>query len=92
MAKAKSIAQVLEQMDNLVKLAKDDPESEESRNAAMQVINLMDEHELVCIPKADVERAKKVIEGAQGLMRKAKAEKNKAMLMGAVAGYMFAGR
>lgn len=89
---AKSIAQVLEQMENLVKLAKDDPESEESRNAAMQVVNLMDEHDLVCIPKTDVERAKKVIDGAQGLMKKAKQEKNKAMLMGAIAGYMFAGR
>ena len=80
---------VLEKVRKLVLLANDGGEdSEESRTAAVQVTKLMKEHELVLIPKAEIDRVQKLIGDAQALARTQKADATQKMLIGGIAGLL----
>lgn len=82
---------VVEKARALLKLAADDPDSEESRTAASKVVQLMKDNDLVLIPKSEVEKAMKSIGEATAIAKKAEAEKMQNMLLGGALGFMFGG-
>ena len=82
---------VVEKARALLKLAADDPDSEESRTAAVKVVQLMKAHDLVLVPKNLVEDSLKKIGEATALAQKAEQEKMQNMLIGAAAGFFLGG-
>ena len=76
---------MLEKVGNLIKLA-NGQDNEEARTAAMQATKLMKEHELVLVPKSEIDRIQKVVEGAQALQQTMQKEKLQNMALGALAG------
>jgi len=80
-------AKVLEKVHNLVKLAASG-DTEEARTAAVQATKLMKEHELVLVPKTEIDRVQKMVEGAQALARQHAAEATQKMLIGGVVGLL----
>jgi hypothetical protein len=80
---------VLEKVHNLVKLAAS-AEGEEARTAAVQATKLMKEHELVLIPRSEIERVEKAIEGARALARQQQNEGMQKMLIGGAVGLFLA--
>lgn len=82
---------VLEKVASLVRLANGAPDTEEARTAAVQAMQLMKEHELVLVPKSELERVQKVVEGANALARQVKEEGTQKMVLGAMAG-LFLGK
>jgi hypothetical protein len=81
----KTTTDIVERVQNLCRLAQNENENE-ARNAAMQAVRLMNEHDLAFVPKADLEKAMKAISGAQELAKQAKAESTKNMLLGGLIG------
>lgn len=81
---------VVEKVQKLCALAGSDNE-EEASTAALQAVRMMKEHKLSLIATEDLERAQKVIAGAQELQKRAEANATKKMALGALAGYLFAG-
>jgi hypothetical protein len=82
---------VLEKVGKLLKLANDGGgESEEARSSAIQAVKLMKEHELVLVPKSEIDRVSKLIEGANSLARQQKGEATQKLILGAVAGVLLA--
>lgn len=81
---------VLQQVRDLVKLANDDEDSEESRTAAMKATRMMKQHELVLIPKSEIDRVQKMVEGAQQLARQHASERNQDRMMGGIVGLLLA--
>lgn len=81
----------LEKVQKLIRLATSDNE-EEARSAAIQATRLMKEHELVLVPRSEIERIEKVIGEAQSLAASSKQESMQKMMLGALAGYLFAGK
>jgi hypothetical protein len=84
-----STHEVLEKVQKLVRLAASDNE-EEARTAAMQATRLMKEHELVLVPRSEIERIEKVIGDARELATTSKGEATQKMMIGALAGFFFA--
>lgn len=78
---------VLEKVHNLVKLAASG-DNEEARTAAVQATRLMKEHELVLVPKSEIDRVQKMIDGAQALAREHKADTSQKMLLAGIAGVL----
>lgn len=76
---------VLEKVHNLVKLAASG-DTEEARTAAVQATKLMKEHELVLVPRSELERVQKAINGSQELAKRAKEEATQKMLIGGAIG------
>lgn len=87
---------VLEKVGDLVRLAnsksddEDEDGKEERRTAAMQATRLMKEHELVLVPKAEIDRVKKMIGDANALAKKYEGEAQQKMLLGALGGFLLA--
>jgi Protein of unknown function (DUF2786) len=79
----------LEKVQKLIKLAASDNE-EEARTAAVQATALMREHELVLVPRAEIERVEKIVEGARQLAVSQKQEGIQKMLIGGLAGLVLA--
>lgn len=75
----------LEKVGDLIKLASGG-DDEESRTAAMKAIALMKTHELVLVPKSEIDRIQKVVAGAQALEKTMREEKIQNMAIGALAG------
>lgn len=78
---------VLEKVHNLVKLAASG-DTEEARTAAMQATKLMKEHELVLVPKHEIDRVQRMVEGAQALAREQKSDGQQKMLIGGIVGML----
>ncbi len=78
----------LEKVQKLVRLAASG-DSEEARTAAMQATRLMKEHELVLVPRSEIERIEKMVDGARQLAEAQKSEKMQNMAIGAFAGFLF---
>ena len=87
----KEPACVVDKARALLKLAADKPDSEESRTAAVKVVMLMKEHNLVLVPKDLVEDSLKRVGEATALAQKAEQEKMQNMLIGAAAGFFLGG-
>lgn len=85
-----SQTEVLDRVGKLVALAQSDNE-EEARTAAMTATRLMKEHKLVVIPQSEIDRIKTVIGEANQLAARYQGEANQKMMIGALAGFMFAG-
>jgi|SRR5579872_2511097 len=83
---------VLERVQHLVQLAVQNTEEQEARSAAMQAAQLMTEHDLVCVPRSQLEAAQKVVSGAQQLVKKAKQEKWTNMGIGLILGQVLLGK
>jgi hypothetical protein len=77
----------LDKVGDLIKLA-NDGDTEEARTAAMKAVALMKQHELVLVPKSEIERIQKVVAGAQALERTMKEEKIQNMVIGGLAGVL----
>lgn len=78
---------IVEKVQNLGKLAlstdeKGEP-TNEARNAAVQVMRIMKENELVVVPRSEIQR---MVQGVAEL-EAAKAEKQKNLLIGVALGY-----
>lgn len=86
----KSSKEIVERAQKLVALAQDD-DTEEGRNAAMQVVRLMTQHDLVLIPKDEAERAMRVIEGAKDLAARVQKERMNGMILGGLLGFTMGG-
>jgi hypothetical protein len=80
---------VLEKVHNLIKLAAG-AEGEEARTAAVQATKLMKEHELVLVPKTEIDRVQKMVEGTQALAKAQKQEGMQKILIGGLAGLVLA--
>jgi hypothetical protein len=78
---------VLEKVHNLVKLAASG-DTEEARTAAVQATRLMKEHELVLVPKTEIDRVEKMVQGAQALARETKQDGTQKMLIGGIVGML----
>jgi hypothetical protein len=87
----KSPQEVLDRVGALISLAQSNPDDEEARTAAMQATRMMKEHELVLVPKSEIERVKRVIGEAQTLARQTTEGANQKMLLGALAGFFIGG-
>lgn len=82
---------VLEKVKKLMTLAADDATAEEeARTAALQLVRLMRENELVPVPKSDFEKVQASVEGMQRQLNQAKAEANNKMFIGAALGALAA--
>jgi hypothetical protein len=82
---------VVEKARALLKLAADDPDSEESRTAASRVVQLMKENDLVLVPKSVIEESLKRVGEATALAQKAEQEKMQNMLIAGAAGFFLGG-
>jgi len=82
---------VVDKAQALLKLAADDPDSEESRTAAVKVVMMMKENGLVLVPRSVVEDSLKRIGEATAIAQKAEQEKMQNMLLGAAAGFFLGG-
>jgi hypothetical protein len=80
---------VLEKVHNLVKLAASG-DTEEARTAAVAATKMMKEHELVLVPKSEIDRVQKLIEGAQALAATQKADGTQKMVIGGIVGVLLA--
>lgn len=83
--------EVIGKVNKLISLAQSDNE-DEARNAALQAVRLMSEHKLSLVPKDDLDRAMKFVEGAREMARVAKEEGLKKLALGAVMGALLAKR
>jgi hypothetical protein len=83
----KDSAAVVEKVQKLVTLAQDDEDSEESRNAAMQVVRMLSENDLVIVPRADAERAERILAGARDLAKRVNEEGQKKLMLGLAVGF-----
>jgi len=83
--------EVVETVQKLLKLAADDPDSEESRTAAVKVVALMKENDLVLVPRSVIEEGMRKVGEATALAQKAEQEKVQNMLIGAAAGFFLGG-
>lgn len=83
-----SSIEAFEKFQKLATLALDDTNEEESRNAAVKAIEMLEgeDPELVVLPRAEVEQLKKGIEGARDIVSKTKAAKREGMMVGALLG------
>ena len=91
----KDVEKTIETVQKLVALGvtEDGGEpTEEARTAAVQAVRLIHDNALVCVPKADMDRALKMVEGSKELARRAKAEGQKNMLLGAALGFVLGGK
>jgi hypothetical protein len=79
----------IERVRALISLATGGSTEEEARSSALQAVRLMKEQNLTVVPQAAVEEVKRVVDGAQALMKKAKAEANQKLMIGLLAGAMF---
>jgi formiminotetrahydrofolate cyclodeaminase len=84
--------EVLLRVNQLVQLAVQNDNEEEARSAAVQAAQLMAKHELVCVPRAELEAAQKVVSGAQQLATQAKKEKWTNMGIGLILGQVLLGK
>jgi hypothetical protein len=71
---------VLEKVHNLVKLAAS------GDTAAVQATKLMKEHELVLVPRAEIERVEKMIAGHAALARQQQEQTTQKMMIAGLAG------
>lgn len=78
-------AKVLQKVGDLVRLA-NSADEEEARTAAIQATKLMKEHELMLVPRSELERIKTMVSGANALAKQYKDEAQQKMLIGALAG------
>jgi hypothetical protein len=76
---------MLEKVHNLVRLAASG-DTEEARTAAMQATRLMKEHELVLVPRSEIERVEKAIRGHAELARQQEAQTTQKMMIAGLAG------
>jgi hypothetical protein len=91
---SKTVEKTIETIQKLVTLAvteEDGQPTEEARTAAVTAAKMIHDNELVCVPKADMDRALKLVEGARDLARRTKAEGQKNMLIGAALGFFVGG-
>jgi hypothetical protein len=92
--KTADVEKTIETVQKLVSLAVSEEQgtsTEAGRTAAMQAAKLIHDHDLVCVPKADMDRALRMVEGARSLAKKAQAEGQKNMLLGAALGFFVGG-
>lgn len=85
------VAKATQRVTELVALAQQDNENE-ARTAAMAAVRLMAKHELVVIPKGQLEEVQAVVEKAKKLAKRAKDEKTKNLVVGALLGSVFLGK
>lgn len=90
-ATARDMKAVMTQLEKCLALAVDNENENEARNAAMKAVHLMTDHDIVPVPKADIDRAKKFVEGAQALAKQVQGEKQKNMMIGGLIGFALAG-
>jgi hypothetical protein len=83
---------VLERVHQLVSLACKNDSEDEARTAAIQAAQLMVKHDLVVVPRAELEVAQKLINGARQLQTQAKKEKWTNMGIGLVLGQILLGK
>lgn len=76
---------VVERVQDLCRLAQSDNENE-ARNSALKAVQLMNQHELAFVPRAQLESAMKTVEGAREMVKQAKQEKMQNMLVGGLLG------
>lgn len=79
-----------ERLASLVKLANDDDESEESRNAAIQVTRMMKDHKLVLVPQEQIDKVKKLVDGAEQLAKTHASQRNQDRIFGGILGILLA--
>lgn len=84
---ANETAKVIEKVQKLITLAQD-KDSEEGRNAAIQAINLMREHELVVIPQAELEKARKAVDIMQSRLKEVSDGAKKQQLIWGALGFL----
>jgi len=89
--KAKDIREVMEKVRDLAKLAERD-DSEEARNAAVKAIKLLRQHEIVMIPKHELEKMASKVNGAIEAERKINEQKTMNIVMGFVGGLLVGGK
>lgn len=84
--------EVLQKVEKLVRLGLDAPDSEESRNAAIQALQLIKEHKLAIVPVAALENSTKAVEGMRGelarVRQEASRESTQKMFIGAGLGLL----
>jgi len=92
MAKAetnKSSLETVETVNKLLALAQDENgESEEARTSAVKAAQMIKSADLVVVPRAELEAAAKVVEGAEAIKLEAKKERQKGMMLGGILGIM----
>jgi hypothetical protein len=87
--------EIVEKVQKLVALAQSQEKgeaTEEARSAAVQVVRLMKENDLVIVPKADLEAAHKAVEGAQLLRKEVKKAKRDGLVMGFIGAQVLGGK
>ena len=79
---------VLKKVASLVKRAQHptSDDDEEARTAAMTATVLMKEHELVILPRSEIDRINEAIREATKLAKESKSEANNKLIMGVLAG------
>lgn len=81
---------VLKRVHSLVKRAQNplNDDDEEARTAAMQAANMMREHELILVPKSEIDRVEKLVRETQEIIRRSKGDGQQKYIVGALAGLM----
>jgi Protein of unknown function (DUF2786) len=87
---AATTAEILDKVGKLVSLANSEGNEEEARTAGMLALRLMKENKLVLVPQSEIDRIKKVIGESQALVKKYEGDANQKMMLGALAGFLFA--
>ncbi|HBZ69303.1 MAG TPA: hypothetical protein DEP35_06005 [Deltaproteobacteria bacterium] len=82
------LAKELAQVAALVKLANDNPKSEESRTAAIKLAQKIKENRLVMIPESEIERVKTMVGEAKELTERHSQSKMQDMFFGGIIGAM----
>ena len=81
---------VLKRVTALIQRAQSptDEDDEEARSAAMQAARMLKEHQLVVVPKTEIERVEAAIRHAHDIAKKSKDEAQQKLIMGVLGGLM----
>ncbi len=90
-AEQEATRSVTEQLQKLVALAQQENQNE-ARNAAIAAVRLMAKHEIVVMPRAEFEKVTALMEAAKKARARAKSERTKNMVVGALLGHVFLGK
>jgi hypothetical protein len=81
----------VEKVQKLVALAADGSNEQESASAMAQAVKLIKEHDLRIVSAAQLDHADKIVREARELVREAKAENRKQLMLGALGGFLLSG-
>jgi len=83
-----NLQETVTKVERLMDLALDKAATdEESRTAALTAVQILREAKLVLVSPADLERAKKAIDGATAIARSAKKKAQEKMILGVALGF-----